>query len=97
MITIERQGARDDWGERTGWASAGTFRVNAVINASAEANASEGVETRTRYTFRLRNTPAAAGISAADRITFRGTTVDIAGITPNERGTELEIAGVAHG
>jgi head-tail adaptor len=96
-ITVQRQGTRDQWGERTAWLYVGTYAASVQPIAGTETTAAEGVETVTKYAIKVRHSPATAAITTADRLVWRGKTIDIGGITPNERRTEIQIAGVAHG
>lgn len=97
-ITIKRPpAARDSWGERTGtYTTFNTFNASVTPTGGKEGPASEGTASSTSYTVRIRYSSAAAQIATTDRIEWRGITIDIISAVPDERRTEIIIAGVAH-
>ena len=96
-VTIQRSSPTADtgWGPSTTWADVATVSASVIPADTSEPFTDKGVVTRAAFSISIRYR---ADVTSKDRITWRGQTLDIAGIdNVGSRNRELIIKAVAHG
>lgn len=100
-LTVERQSqVADEYGNTSqGWSAIGTFWADIRVTPGKERVASGALEATATATVRLRVSTDAKGITAADRMTFRGLVWNIRNepVVMGNRGEFIEFIAQAGG